>query len=137
MQALAAGLDEIHLIDTAILPGNRAPRGASVIASIVGGVGRTAQVWRGGRWRTSRGWTEPRSYRLADDLVRTAYTVDVPDIRLFLVAFNARSVMFRAGMELTVMNRALLRVTVFRPHIASENPYSTKGFLNHFERNTP
>lgn len=104
---LAEGLDDIQLIDTAILPGNRAPRGVSVIASIVGQAGKPAPVWRGGQWRDVRRWTERRRYRLDANMARAGYFIETPDIRLFPAAFHARSVMFRAGMELGLMNAGL------------------------------
>lgn len=104
---LIAGLDDTDLIDIAILPGNRAPRGQSVIESIVGGVGRSTAARRGGVWRNVRGWTDRRTYTLAPGLRRTGYYVEVPDISLFPEFFAARSVMFRAGLELGIMNHAL------------------------------
>ena len=109
--ALSPGLDEILLIDTAILPGNRAPRGVSVIASIVGQVGLASPVWRGGMWRDTVCWTDKRVFEFAPGLKRTGYFISVPDIKLFPDAFRARSVMFRAGMELDVLNAGL---SVFR-----------------------
>ena len=42
------------------------------------------------------------------------YLVDVPDIRLFPAAFNAGSVTFRAGLELSIMNRALGALAAIR-----------------------
>ena len=48
---LCEGFDDILLIDTAIVAGNRAPRGASVVASILGQLGGKAMNWRGGMWR--------------------------------------------------------------------------------------
>lgn len=111
---LAKGFDEILLIDTAILPGNKAPRGVSVIASIVGQVGRASPVWRGGMWREVCCWTDRRRFRLAPGLARSGYFIDVPDIRLFPDWFGARSVMFRAGMELGVLNAGLSALGVLR-----------------------
>ena len=105
--ALSPGLDDILLIDTAILPGNRAPRGVSVITSIVGQVGQASQVWRGGMWRDTVCWSDKRVFELAPGLKRTGYFISVPDIKLFPDAFRARSVMFRAGMELGVLNAGL------------------------------
>lgn len=107
LATLTEGLRDIRLIDMAILPGNRAPRGMSVIASILSAVGRPSQVWRGGVWRQTRGWTDGRRFTLAPGLRRSGYFVDVPDIRLFPKLFGARSVMFRAGLELGVMNLSL------------------------------
>ena len=101
---LCTGLDDILLIDTAILPGNRAPRGASVISSIVGQLGTSTRVWRGGTWRDQQCWSDARRIRLSADLERSGHFIEVPDILLFPAFFGARSVMFRAGMELGIMN---------------------------------
>lgn len=111
---LCAGLDEVLLIDTAILPGNRAPRGASVISSIVGQLGTTSRVWRGGMWRDQPCWSDARQVRLPPDLARTARFIEVPDIRLFPEFFGARSVIFRAGLELDVLNAAMRFVGAVR-----------------------
>lgn len=109
--AIAADLcedfDEVLLIDTAILPGNRAPRGASVVASIVGQLGSASRVWRGGVWRHQDCWSDRRRIELASGVVRSARFIAVPDVELFPERFRARSVMFRAGMELRVLNGAL------------------------------
>ncbi|MEM1236636.1 MAG: saccharopine dehydrogenase NADP-binding domain-containing protein [Pseudomonadota bacterium] len=107
VEDLARGFDEIDEVDIAILPGNRAPRGMSVIKSVLSGVGRPSPVLRDGAWRDVVGWTERKRYRLAPDLVRSGYFVDVPDIQLLPERVAARSVMFRAGLELGVMNGAL------------------------------
>lgn len=104
---LADGFDTIELIDTVILPGNRAPRGRSVIESITSGVGRPFKVLRGGKWRSTSGWTDKRVYRLAKNLKRPAYAVDVPDLELLPQRIAAQSVTFRAGLELSIMNAAL------------------------------
>lgn len=111
---LCRGFDEILLIDTAILPGNRAPRGISVIASIVCQIGAVSSVWRGGVWRDQLCWSDPQRVCLASDLVRVGRFIQVPDIRLFPRFFGARSVMFRAGMELGLLNTALRGLGVLR-----------------------
>ena len=111
---LCHGFDEILLIETTILPGNRAPRGMSVIASIVGQLGAVSAVWRGGVWRDMPNWSDPQSVRLGPDLVRIARFIEVPDIRLFPPFFGARSVMFRAGMELGLLNAALRGLAILR-----------------------
>lgn len=111
---LGAGMDEILLIDTAILPGNRAPRGVSVVSSIVGQLGTTSRAWRGGLWRDQSIWSDSKRVRLATGLLRTAYFIEVPDIRLFPAFFGARSVMFRAGMELGLLNMAMRALSSLR-----------------------
>lgn len=111
---LCRGLDEVLLIDSAILPGNRAPRGRSVIAGIASQLGRDAPVWRGGTWRAQRTWGDPRRIELAPGLVRPARFIEVPDIRLFPGFFGARAVMFRAGMELGILNLGLRALGALR-----------------------
>ncbi|MDJ0700054.1 MAG: DUF4166 domain-containing protein [Woeseiaceae bacterium] len=104
---LCAGFEEVMLIDTAILPGNRAPRGASVIASIIGQLGGQSCVWRGGVWRKQFCWSDARRISLATGLERTGRFIEVPDVTLFPERFKSRSVVFRAGMELGVLNAAM------------------------------
>ncbi|MBO9446913.1 saccharopine dehydrogenase NADP-binding domain-containing protein [Ruegeria sp. R14_0] len=113
---LISDLDEIDLIDIAILPGNRAPRGMSVIKSIVSGVGRPYHMWRDGGWQRATGWTDRKLYQLEPGLKRAGYSVDVPDIALFPKWTGAKSVVFRAGLELSVMNRALQFLAKLRQH---------------------
>ena len=119
---LVDGLEDIELVDTAILPGNRAPRGMSVIKSIVSGVGRPSKVLRDGKWETLRGWSDRKIYELAPGLRRAAYFVDVPDIQLLPERIKARSVMFRAGLELPVMNWSLSALGWLRRYWRLELP---------------
>jgi hypothetical protein len=105
VRALAAGL-AIHLIDTVILPGNRAPRGLSVIAAILAQAGRPVPLWRGGEVAPQPGWGWPLRVDLGFG-PRWASVIGAPDLRLFPAAFNARSVVFRAGLELSVMHLGL------------------------------
>lgn len=104
---LSADMDQILSIETAILPGNRAPRGRSVIASIVGSVGKPMRLWQGGEWETVFGWSGGRSFQLDASMERRGYLIHVPDCELFPDQFCARSVRFFAGVELPVMNWAL------------------------------
>ena len=107
VQTLRAGIADIHLIDSAILPGNRAPRGLSVIRAILVQVGRPVIQWRGGRVDPQPGWSGLR--RIADGPLkgRSAAIIGAPDLALFPEWFAARSVVFRAGLELPVMQAGL------------------------------
>lgn len=107
VRALASGFEQIDAIDTAILPGNRAPRGLSVMASILEQCGRSRSIWLDGGWREMHGWSAPRAYRLGAFGQRGAYRIGVPDLDLFPLHFGAASVSFRAGLELGVMSRSL------------------------------
>lgn len=95
------------VIDVAILPGNRAPRGLSVMRSILSQAGRPMPIWRGNRWERAHGWSAPAEYRLPGGLVRQGWQIEVPDQRLFPAHFGAETVRFRAGLELAVMRYGL------------------------------
>lgn len=96
-----------RVIESAILPGNRSPRGLSVMASILSQAGRPMRVWRGGAWTETQGWSEPRDYRLPEGLHRQGWQIEVPDQSLFPAHFGAETVLFRAGLELAVMRYGL------------------------------
>ena len=119
---LIEGLDDVDLVDIAILPGNRAPRGLSVIKSIVSGVGRPYEIWREGAWQEIIGWTDRRFYQLGPSTMRAAYCVNVPDITLLPETTGAKSVMFRAGLELPLMNWALHLLAKLRHYGRFELP---------------
>lgn len=101
---LSNSLNSIASIETAIVPGNTAPRGYSVVESIVTRVGLPQNIWRGGKWRLENSWADKRSYRFANGQTRSAKTIDVPDNAIFPEHFKAQSVTFRAGQELTLLN---------------------------------
>ncbi len=105
--ALTVDLDEVDLIRSAILPGNRAPRGRSVMESILHQAGTPFAQVLDGRPEPVRSWSDPHDCELAPGDVRRGYVIEVPDQRLFPAHFGARTVEFRAGMELGVMNRGL------------------------------
>ncbi len=107
VRALSPGFTEISVIETAIIPGNRAPRGRSLVAAILNQTGEPLRVWRGGAWRLHRGWADGKTLRFGPGLKRRGNLIGVPDLILFPQAFGARSVLFRAGLELSVMHRGL------------------------------
>lgn len=102
-----AGDDTPLAIETAILPGNRAPRGLSVMHAILAQAGRPMQVWRGGQWETHFGWSAPAKYDLPRGITRQGWQITVPDLHLFPSHFGAQSVQFRAGLELGIMRYGL------------------------------
>jgi Domain of unknown function (DUF4166)/Saccharopine dehydrogenase NADP binding domain len=106
VRVLSDGLQDIHLIDTVILPGNRAPRGQSVIAAILAQAGHPVPIWRGGRVMPAAGWGWPQRIDLGFGK-RWASVIGAPDLMLFPKAFRARSVRFGAGLELSVMHLGL------------------------------
>ena len=112
VEDLGRGLADIHLIESVILPGNRAPRGLSVIRSILAQAGQPLRLWRGGCWTEARGWSHPRRERLrmpssAPLPARWSSMIGAPDLRLFPERYGARSVLFRAGLELPLLHHGL------------------------------
>ena len=109
---LARGIGDIHVIESVILPGNRAPRGLSVMRAILLQVGRPMQLWRGGKDITVAGWSRPSPVGLEVPgslpiKARNASFIGAPDLALFPQHYGARSVLFRAGLELKLMHGAL------------------------------
>lgn len=109
-----AGDAPVRVIDSAILPGNRAPRGLSVMHSILAQAGHPLPMWRGGRWTWVRGWSDPADYALPGGLSRQGWLIEVPDLHLFPAHFGAETVRFRAGLELGVMRYGLALFAVLR-----------------------
>ena len=120
--ALAAELPTLDHIEAAILPGNRAPRGLSVMQAILGQVGAPVTLWRDGHWQRAPGWSDPRNYRLAPDLSRRAALIGAPDLLLFPEYFGARTVEFRAGLELGIMQHSLAVWSWLRARNLAPNP---------------
>ncbi len=112
-----AGDNQVRVIDSAILPGNRAPRGISVMTSILSQAGKPIALWRGRRWQPARGWSDPARYVLPGGLVRQGWQIEVPDQHLFPAHFRADTVRFRAGLELGVMRYGLAVFAALRRRV--------------------
>lgn len=104
---LVRDMDEVGLVQSAICPGNRAPRGRSVMAAILSQIGAPLRVWRGGAWRKVSGWSGRTRFEIARGNKRAASFIGAPDLTLFPGRYRARSVLFRAGLELGSMHRSL------------------------------
>ena len=113
VRALSGSDQPLH-IDSAILPGNRSPRGLSVMASILTQAGRPFPLYQAGRWTTVPGWSAPRNFALPAGITRQGWRIEVPDPRLFPSHFNAQTVDFRAGLELGVMRYGLASFALLR-----------------------
>lgn len=104
----ASGMNRLDSVYIHMAPGNRGARNAATIESLLHSVGQTFSVWRDGRRQTVRGWSEPRDFRFPAPVGnRRGYLVDVPDHELFPNLFHSRTVEFRAGAELKLLNAAL------------------------------
>lgn len=112
-----AGEDAIDVIETAILPGNRSPRGLAVMHAILSQAGAELPLWRAGRREYVTGWSDPAIYTLPGGLQRQGWLIEVPDNRLFPAFFGARTVIFRAGLELWIMRYGLVAFAQLRARI--------------------
>ncbi len=115
--ALADGALEVNTISSAILPGNRAPRGKAVVESILHQCGLPFDVVMDGERVPVRSWSRPERFDLGGGMIRPGWMIEVPDHRLFQQAFGARTVLFRAGLELGVMNWGLAAFSWLRGRI--------------------
>ena len=113
VHALAGGQTP-RVIDIAVLPGNRSPRGISVMTTILSQAGQPMPVWRGNQWVWATGWSDPARYRLPGGIVRQGWMITVPDLHLFPARFGAETVLFRAGLELAVMRYGLAAFAALR-----------------------
>lgn len=105
VRALSSDMTRIDLIDSMILPGNRAPRGRSVMAAILAQAGKplprtSARAWLG---------SEKIRIELKDgrSIERLASPIGAPDLVLMPERFGCNDVRFRAGLELRLMHRGL------------------------------
>jgi short subunit dehydrogenase-like uncharacterized protein len=85
------------MIETAILPGNKAECGRSIVESILSQTGKFYVEKQGGRDVDVRSWSAPCSYDLGR-YTRQGWRIEVPDQRLFPDHFNCPTVTFRAGL---------------------------------------
>ena len=111
VRALSEGLHDLHLIESVILPGNRAPRGLSVMRAILAQAGQPVPFWQNGQPAPVPGWSRPRRTDIGQG-PRWASPIGAPDLVLFPQAFDARSVRFHAGLELSVMHLGLWALTL-------------------------
>lgn len=112
VELLKQDFARLDLIESAILPGNRAPRGLSVMRAILAQTGQPVEIRRDGAPATVYGWSGLARRRLGPrDKTglppRWTSFIGAPDLELFPQRYNARTVLFRAGLELPVMHLGL------------------------------
>jgi saccharopine dehydrogenase-like NADP-dependent oxidoreductase len=95
----------IRSIKVALTAGNKNQAGVSTIASILAYVGLPVRIWQDGRWRERLGWGMGEFIAFPQPVGRRRVQLcDVPDLELFPRLFGAHSVVFKAGVELTLFN---------------------------------
>ncbi|MES0882512.1 DUF4166 domain-containing protein [Roseibium sp. SCP14] len=104
--------DQIDLIESTILPGNRAPRGLSVIRAILMQAGKRIPITRDGNPDHVIGWSGLRRDAIGGKNPgnlprRWSSFIGAPDLTLFPKHYGARTVLFRAGLELSILHLGL------------------------------
>ena len=108
MDRLTAGWRQVDRVEIAISPGNRAPRGLSVMQAILSYAGQTMRVFDGGQWRPAPGWGMTVRRAMPGLGPRLLSVVEAPDLDIIPARFAVRrSALFRAGLELPVMHLGL------------------------------
>jgi saccharopine dehydrogenase-like NADP-dependent oxidoreductase len=105
---LTEGWKSIHSIFVGITPGNRTPRGESVVRAILSFAGAPMQVFQHGGWQTVFGWGE-HEYRVLPGIGRRGFVhCETPDQDLLVARYQPKaSAQFKAGPELGIMRHGL------------------------------
>ncbi|MEO7727847.1 MAG: saccharopine dehydrogenase NADP-binding domain-containing protein [Burkholderiales bacterium] len=107
-----AQLQEVRIV---IAPGQRAPRGAATVASVLSYAGRPFKWLSDGEWRDAYGWQELQRVEIAGLGRRWAAACDVPDLALLPARYpGVETVEFRAALELGLEHFALWLAAVLR-----------------------
>lgn len=108
LDALAADWSRIDSIRIGIFPGNRAPRGRSVVEAILSYVGRPVRVFSAGEWRDVPGWALQGRAGCGPAGKRWASVCDTPEQELLVRRYRpTRSAEFVAGLELPLLHLGL------------------------------
>lgn len=108
LDAMTRGWRAIESVHVAIVPGNRAPRGLSVMRAILSYAGRPVRVLRAGAWESRPGWGLLARVAVPGLGRRWASLCETPDLDILPARFPAlRTALFRAGLELPVLHLGL------------------------------
>jgi hypothetical protein len=105
---LTRGWQRLDTVEVAISPGNRAPRGLSVVRAILSYVGRPVRVLIDGQWASRPGFSMLVRRRIGSLGPRWLALCDAPDLVLLpRRSAPRRSAIFRAGLELPILHLGL------------------------------
>ena len=105
---LTHGWQRIDDLRIGIYPGNRAPRGLSVVEAILSYVGKPVRVFREGEWQQVPGWGMTHREDIPGIGERWASVCDTPEQDLLVERYRPkRSAEFYAGLELSLLHLGL------------------------------
>ncbi|WP_260482548.1 saccharopine dehydrogenase family protein [Sphingomicrobium flavum] len=105
---LVQGWRQVDDLWVGIFPGNRAPRGPSVVEAILSYVGKPVREFEHGGWHERRGWGGLQRVDCGRAGKRWASICDVPEQELLVRRYQPRrSAQFFAGMELSLLHVGL------------------------------
>ncbi len=108
IDSLVGGWTAIDSLRIGIFPGNRAPRGLSVVEAILSYVGKPVRVFIDGAWREAPGWGMLHREDIHGVGSRWASLCDTPEQDLLVKRYQPRlSAEFYAGMELSILHLGL------------------------------
>ncbi len=108
LDALTVGWRQVDSVEIAISPGNRAPRGLSVVRAILAYTGQPVRVFIDGGWATRPGWGMNVRRTMPGLGRRWLALAETPDLDIVPRRFAVRhAAVFRAGLELPVLHLGL------------------------------
>ena len=108
LDQLTAGWRRVDSIRVGIFPGNRAPRGRSVVEAILSYVGKSVRLFTDGTWRELPGWSLAGRVDCGAAGRRWASLCDTPEQDLLVRRYRpTRSAEFVAGLELPILHLGL------------------------------
>lgn len=114
LDRLTDGWQAVDTIDVAISPGNRAPRGLSVVRAILSYAGRPVCLFQDGRWGSAPGWGLLTRREMSGIGRRLLSLCETPDLDILPWRFAVRrQVIFRAGLELPILHLGLSVASLF------------------------
>jgi saccharopine dehydrogenase-like NADP-dependent oxidoreductase len=129
LDTLVVDTSKVIAIDVSISPGNRAPRGLSVVQAILSTVGQPIRVFRGGQWVNQPGWGLGKTIQIGDVGPRRVALCETPDLDLLVERYRPTAdAIFRAGLELRLLHTSvkalslLVRTSIVRSLLSLARP---------------
>jgi hypothetical protein len=115
LDEICAGWRRVDIVRAGIAPGNRAPRGPSVVKAILTWAGAPVRVFENGAWRERPGWSDCGAIDIAGLGRRRFALAETPDLDLIPARFRPTdTALFMAGLELAPLHRGLEAVGALR-----------------------